>query len=289
MSITISTAPIECAGEILDRTEQGGDRRRIELGLANDEGAVGGAAIVGRFEEAFAIQRSPEQFEFVFCGELECDVDAAGALELVEEGLGEGQAELDRAEMLAVECHRHHAANAEAGDAALEADDRLAVGIGGDHGLAKPGQVVAELGRLVDPQIGQRRRRVELKLVDAVVGFQYREARPEQFDQGSAVVARHRFLNRGHGRNHGAHGGGPARLLSQPRQQRIVVAAQFALIGAIDNAGNDPHRAKQDENGGSGRGQRQRRGDPRPQAETQSSGRLDFGCGGHPVWITKRS
>ena len=66
-------------------------------------------------------------------------------------------------------CHRHHAANAEAGDAALEADDRLAVGIGGDHGLAKPGQVVAELGRLVDPQIGQRRRRVELKLVDAGV------------------------------------------------------------------------------------------------------------------------
>src|SRR5213593_2366685 len=127
-------------------------------------------------------------------------------------------------------------ADAEPGDAAFETYDRLARLIGRDNRLAETREVVAKFLRLMDAQIGYRRRRVKLELVDAIVGFQGCKSGAEQSHQGVAVVARHRLLNRGDGRDDGAHRRGPAGLLAEPRLQRVVVAAQFALIGAIDDA-----------------------------------------------------
>ena len=138
--------------------------------------------------------------------------------------------------MLAGQRDRNDAADTEPGDAAFETYDRLARLIGRDHRLAETREVVAKFLRLMDAQIGYRRRRVKLELVDAIVGFQGCKSGAEQSHQGVAVVARHRLLNRGDGRDDGAHRRGPAGLLAEPRLQRVVVAAQFALIGAIDDA-----------------------------------------------------
>ena len=238
----------------------------------DDEAAVAGAAVVGRIEEAPAVQRAAEQLEVAVGRKMKRDIDAAGALELVEERLAERQAELHRAEMLAGQRDRNDAADAEPGDAAFEADDRLAVLIGCDHRLAESREVVAEFLRLVDAQIGCRRRRVKLELIDAIVGFQRCKSGAEQRHQGIAVAARHRFLHRGNGRDHGAHRRGPAGLLAEPRLQRVVVAAQLAFIGAIDDARDDPHRTQQDEDRRSCRGQRQGGGDPGPEPQMEVSG-----------------
>ncbi|MHC2625226.1 hypothetical protein ACVIW2_007258 [Bradyrhizobium huanghuaihaiense] len=112
---------------------------------------------------------------------------------------------------------RHHAADAETGDAALEADHDLAVLVGDDHGLAETGEVVAEFGGLVHAQERGRRRHVELKLVDAVVGLDGGKHRPEQAHQRLAVLLCHRLLRRRHCCHHGAHRGGALRFLGDAR------------------------------------------------------------------------
>ena len=170
---------------------------------------------------------------------------------------------------------------------ALEDEDRLALLIGRDHGLAEAREVVAEFLRLVDAQIGDCRGRVKLELVDAVVGFECGKASTEQPHQRCAIAARHRFLHRGDGGDDGAHRGGAARFLAEPRLQRIIMAAQFALVGAIDDAGDDPHRPQQHEHRRAGRGEGKGRGDPRPQAQMEALGERVSGAG-HSVEIPER-
>ena len=255
------------AGKVLDRAEQSGDRAVVEAILADDECAIAGAAIIVGCKEAAAGKRAAEDFEPIRAGDMERHVDAAGALELVEERLGEGQAEFDRAEMLAGLRHRHDAANAEAGDAALKSDNRLAIDIGRHHGLAEAGEIVAEFGGLMHAQIGDRGRNVELELIDAVVRLQRCEAGAEQLDQRVAIVARHRVLHRWDRSDHCAHRGGALGFLLQPRLQCIEMAAQLALVGAIDNAADHPHRSEQHDYRGHGRGQSERRRDPRGNAQ----------------------
>src|SRR5882757_7126449 len=120
----------------------------------DEEAAIAGATIVGRVEEAAAAERAAEGLELVLVGEMERDVDAAGPLEFIEKGLAKTQAEFDRSQMLAGLRDRHHAANAQSGDAAFQPDNRLAFLVGGQHRLAKAGKIVAEFRRLVDPKIG---------------------------------------------------------------------------------------------------------------------------------------
>ncbi len=243
--------------------------------------------IIGGIEEAPAVERPGEVLEFILGGKVKSDIDAAGPLEFVEKRLAEAQAELNRAKMPGTLCDRHNAADAKPGDAAFEADDHLVAEIGRDHGLAKARQVVAEFCGLMDPQEGNRGRGVKLELVDAVIGFQAGEAGPEQFHQGLAIVVRHRLLHGRYRSDDGAHGGCPARFLAEPRLQRIIVAAQLALVGAIDDAGDDPHRPEQHEDGGRRRGQRQCGRDPRSQAEVHGRGKGVLGCNRHGPEIAK--
>ena len=97
---------------------------------------------------------------------------------------------------------------------------------------------------------------MELELLDAIVQLQGGEGRTEQPHQGFTIAASHRFLHRGHRGNDRAHRGRAMRLLIESRQQCVVVGAQFALVGPVDNAMDDPHRAKQHEGGGGGGGER---------------------------------
>ncbi len=197
-------------GEVLDWSQQGDHGCRLHLALPDDETAVRGVAIGVGIEETRAAQRTAEGFEAVIPCEIERDVDAARALELVEEALSERQPELDSAEMFAFLCNRHDAANAEAGDAAFQADNGFHCRIGHDHGLAEAGQIIAELGRLMHPELGQSRWRMELKLVDAVVRLELGEARSEQLQQRVTIVTCDRVLHRRNGCYHGAHGRRPA-------------------------------------------------------------------------------
>src|SRR5207249_3994407 len=151
------------AGKVLDRSKQRGDRRALELGPPHGEAALGGAAVLGRIEEAPALQRAAEQLEAAAVGKMESDVDVAVGLEVIEERLAEGQAKLDAAEMLAALRDRHHAANPESGDPAFEADHDPTLLVGDKYGLAEARKVVAEFGGLVHAQIRRRGRHVELE------------------------------------------------------------------------------------------------------------------------------
>ncbi len=156
---------------------------------------------------------------------MEGDVDVAVGLEIVEEGLAEGQAELDRAELLGSLRNRHHAADAEPGYAALEPDHDLVLLIGDQNGLAEAGEVVAEFGRLMHAQERGCRRHMELELIDAVFRLGGGKHRPEQADQGVAVLLGHRVLRRRHCGDDRAHGGGAVGFLGNTRLKGIVMAA----------------------------------------------------------------
>ena len=66
--------------------------------------------------------------------------------------------------MLALIEHRRQAADAQSGDAFLQAVNGLLVLVGGHHGSAEGRQVVTKFGRLVHPQEGDGGRGVELEL-----------------------------------------------------------------------------------------------------------------------------
>jgi hypothetical protein len=77
--------------------------------------------------------------------------------------------------VLAAVEHGHHAANADATDAALKPDHRLQGGVGFHHGLAEGGKVVVELGGLVNAEKGSGRRQMELELLNSIFLLQFGE------------------------------------------------------------------------------------------------------------------
>ena len=97
--------------------------------------------------------------------------------------------------MLAFIADRHNAARPKSSNAALKATGGFLVLVGGDYGVAKGRQVVAKFFRLVNAIKGGRRRRVELKLFDAIVSGQQLEARIKQLAQRFAVSSTEFFLH----------------------------------------------------------------------------------------------
>ncbi|MGY4434028.1 hypothetical protein ACVWWO_006505 [Bradyrhizobium sp. F1.13.1] len=131
-----------------------------------------------------------------------------------------------------------------------------------------------KFSRLVYAQERGRGRHMELELFDAILRFGRGKHRPEQADQSVAILFGHRVLRRRYCGDDGAHGGGALGFLGNSRLERVVMTAKLALVGPVDDAGNDPHRPEHGEQGGRRRRHRQRNRDPHPEAEREAHVRL---------------
>lgn len=161
-------------------------------------------------------------------------IHAVQEFEVVEEGLAEAHAELDRADMLAVVQDRDHAARAETGNAAFKTVHRFLCCIGGDHGMTERGQVVAEFFGLVHAQERGRRRRVELELFDAIILAQMLIARYEQAAQTLAVAIGEFFLHHRDARHQRAHGLRSAAFGSNGIVDGLEVSVERAALRFTD-------------------------------------------------------
>ncbi len=206
----------------------------------DQEAAIGGRAILGGCKERSATQRAAKSLERILVPQVKCHIDVPHLLELLEEGLSEGESELDGAELLVAKPDRHDTANAQPGDAAFQPQHGLAAGVGVNHRLAKTGQVVAELFRQMDTEERRGGRGVELKLLDAIGSLHGSKAGHEKLVERGAIALLHRLLHRRHRRHQRAHRRGTMGFLLQHRLQRVVMAAQFPLVGTIDDAVDDP-------------------------------------------------
>ncbi len=126
---------------------------------------------------------------------------------------------------------RHQAANTQPGHAGFHAPHRRLAAVGLDDGLADRGEVVAELGRLVHPQEGCRRRLVELELTQAVVLRQLLVAGHEQLGEALPVVPGHRLPNLGNARHQRREALGGEAFRGDCGADVIGDAAQLAALG----------------------------------------------------------
>ena len=133
--------------------------------------------------------------EPILVSQVERSIDATALLEILEELLPKGQAELDRSHLLAGMRDGHDATNAQSCHPALKTKHRLALRVGFNHGLAERREIVAELLRLMNAQERERWRLVELELLYFIRLFQFTEPGTEIADQRCAIVTRHRLLH----------------------------------------------------------------------------------------------
>jgi hypothetical protein len=192
-----------------------------------------------RAAERGILESAGEALHAILVLHEECDIDAIALLEAVKKELAKGHAELKRADMLAVMQDRHHAAHAKPLDTEFQTLRRFLVVVRRHHRVTERRQVVAEPVRPVHAQERRGRRRMELHLHRAIILAQRLERRNEQLGQAVALAGRHRRLHLGDIGNQCAQRGGLGGLGTDGGIDVFVVAAQFALLGALDQPIHD--------------------------------------------------
>ncbi len=142
----------------------------------------------------------------------------------------QAQPDFDGAHRCAFVFDHRHAARADSGASAFKPGERLAGGVGVDHGLAEGRQIVAAFFQFVDADQGGGRGRVELELNQPGFGQQLGKTGRQKAFERHIVAVGHRALHR---RQRGDQLGACQRLLVRSLHRRgepILGNLELAIV-----------------------------------------------------------
>ncbi len=175
----------------------------VERGVATQAAAVEYALKLVLAGERAVAEGRCDTCESLAVEAVHGEIDAEALLGAIDELLAKGNADIGDGEALPVAHDRRHGENTERIPSGFDADDRLAGFVRLDHGSAPRRDVFAEKFRLVNPEEGGGRRRVEADQRHPL-RLQRRQRCLQQRQERVAVAFGNRVRHRGQIGDHGA-------------------------------------------------------------------------------------